>query len=152
MSIIVALDGVLRDDHGDPVHAGLKIFHALSANYRVLIATDSNAAEAERWCLLQGITEYGVIIDNSLAWPDRPLREAQIDAARQHGQRIELVVDADADVALYAVSVGIPVMLFAAPKPTKPNFGIRRWDEVTAEIQRQKEMAAGVDSHVEAYE
>jgi hypothetical protein len=152
LTIIVALDGVLRDQYGDQIYTGVKLFHSLSEHYRVMLATDESAAEAERWCLLQGITNYAVMIDNSVSWPDKPLREHQIDMARQHGQRLELIIDGDPDVAVYATKIGIPVLLFATPKPAKPTFGIRRWDEVTSEIQKQREMAAGVTSKVEKYE
>ena len=152
MSIIVALDGVLRDQYGDPIHAGIKLFHSLSEHYRVMLATDESQAEAERWCALQGVTNYAVLIDNSVSWPDKPLRHHQIDQARAHGQRLELIIDGDPDVAVYVTKLGIPVLLFASPKPAKPSFGVRRWDEVTSEIQKQREMAAGVTSKVEKYE
>lgn len=152
MAIIVALDGVLRDQHGEAIHAGVKLFSALSESYRIILSTDSTLAEADRWTKLNGCTNHGGIMDSSLSWPDKTVRERHIEVAREHGNRLELIVDSQAEVALLGAKLGIPVLLFAVPKSARPEFAIRTWGEITDEIAKQKLMAAGVESHVEAYE
>jgi hypothetical protein len=144
MSILIAIDGVLRDGYGERLHAGVKLYHALAATYRVVLASNDLEAVDERWCKLQGINNYAEMLDKTCAWPDVPLRLRQLEKLRADGGRIELAVEADPELAPLILSAGVPVVLFATPRPAKPKFAIRQWDGITSEIARHREMEAGL--------
>jgi hypothetical protein len=66
MSAIIALEGVLKTETGDPIPEGIKLFRILSEFYRVIISSDMDTAKTEHWLRSHMIVGYGEIYDSSL--------------------------------------------------------------------------------------
>lgn len=152
MAIIVALDGVLRDEQKVPVPGSLKLYRSLLESYRVLISADDGAYEAERWCRIHGIWDYAELYDRSKKLPDLSIRASHINAARAAGGQLELLIDSDSDNCKYALSVGVPSLFYASPKLVARKTQIRSWAEIEEVVEAQKALAVGLDPELERYE
>lgn len=141
MSILIALEGVLRTETGDPIQEGIKLYRALLPHYRMVICSDIPGAMAEHWLKTHFIVGYSEILDTSFAYPDTDLRQRQLEYQRTQGV-VEMVIDGDADRCAYAVSVGVHSLYFAAPKFVRRNREVRKWDEITSVLERQRELVA----------
>lgn len=141
----VALDGVLRTEVGDPIAEGVKLFRILSQHYRVIIASDHDPEQTEHWLKTNYIVGYGDIYDNRYFFEGQDLRARQISIALAQG-RVDLVVDPDADRCAFALSKGISTMLFASPKFVRTQRDVRPWEDLAAEVERQRQ--ALLDSYL----
>ena len=154
MNVVIALDGVLRNDVGELVLDGLPVYRAFKAVGRVILLTDMDRPAAEAWCAINRVYDYDDMLGPEVAIdPDEPLRHRQIAAARSRGQ-VHLYVDADPAMVAEALRLGMPTLLSSSPSYVRPEFrpdapkGIRRWDELVAERTRQQAMIA-VDYRVQ---
>jgi hypothetical protein len=141
----VALDGVLKTETGDPIPDGVKLFRILAEHYRVIITSDLDPAATEHWLRTNLIVGYGDIYDNRYFYEGQDLRARQIAIAQAQG-RIELFVDPDADRCAYALSKGIPTILFAAPKFIRTSRKVKAWEDLADEVDRQRQ--ALLDAHL----
>jgi hypothetical protein len=141
----VALDGVLKTETGDPIPEGVKLFRILAEHYRVIIASDLSPALTEHWLRTNLIVGYGDIYDDRYFYEGQDLRARQISIAQAQG-RIELFVDPDADRCAYALSKGIPAVLFAAPKFIRTSRKVKLWEDLADEVERQRQ--ALLDAHL----
>ena len=46
---LISLDGVLRTETGDPIHAGIKLFRVMNEHYRVVLATDGGLGSSDEF-------------------------------------------------------------------------------------------------------
>jgi hypothetical protein len=145
MTILVALEGVLKKENGDPIPEGLKLYRALVPNYRIVIVADSEMMPAEYWLKTNFVVGYADILDKSYKFDGVDLRESQINYERTKGN-IEFLIDADADRCAHALSIGIPSLYFTTPKFVRTKREIKRWELITDEIRRQRELLA--ESHL----
>lgn len=141
MTILVALEGVLKTEQGDPIPEGLKLYRSLLPNYRIVIVSDSDMLVTEYWLKTNFVTGYADILDKSHAYPGMSLRERQITHERLQG-KVEFLIEADADVCAMALKMGVPSLYFATPKFVRTRREVKRWELLTDELQRQKEMLA----------
>lgn len=149
----VALDGVLRTEVGDPIPEGVKLYRILAENYRVIIASDHSPELTEHWLRTNLIVGYGDIYDSRYFFEGQDLRARQLSIAQAQG-RVDLFVDPDADRCAYALSKGIPTMLFAAPRFVRRSREVRPWQDLADEVesQRQALMEAQLGSNVKRFE
>jgi hypothetical protein len=149
----VALDGVLRTEVGDPIAEGVKLFRILAENYRVIVVSDHSPELTEHWLRANLIVGYGDIYDSRYFFEGQDLRSRQLDIALSQG-KVDLFVDPDADRCAYALSKGVPTMLFAAPKFVRRSRDIRPWQDLTDEVERQRQalMDAHLGSNVKRFE
>jgi hypothetical protein len=149
----VALDGVLRTEVGDPIAEGVKLFRILAQHYRVIIASDQSPKQTDHWLRSNLIVGYGDIYDDRYSFEGQDLRARQIAIAQAQG-RIDLFVDPDADRCAYALSKGIPTMLFASPKFVRTSREVRPWQDLADEVDSQRAalMAAELGSNVKRFE
>lgn len=149
----VALDGVLRTEVGDPIAEGVKLFRILAENYRVIIVSDHSPELTEHWLRANLIVGYGDIYDSRYFFKGQDLRARQLDIALSQG-KVDLFVDPDADRCAYALSKGVPTMLFAAPKFVRRSRDIRPWQDLMDEVERQRQalMDAHLGSNVKRFE
>jgi len=149
----VALDGVLRTEVGDPIAEGVKLYRILAENYRVIIASDHSPELTEHWLRTNLIVGYGDIYDNRYFFEGQDLRSRQLAIAQAQG-RVDLFVDPDADRCAYALSKGVPTMLFAAPKFVRRSRDVRPWQDLADEVERQRQalMDAQLGSNVKRFE
>jgi len=152
VAILIALEGVLRDDKGVQLQGSLKLYRSLVDNYRVLISTDSSMLEAERWCRIHGIWDYAEMYDKSRQLAGKTVRASHLDIARAAGGHVELYIDSDADNCKHALSLGVPSFFYAAPKLVPRKEPIRAWQEIAEQVEAQKAMAVGLEPELERYE
>jgi hypothetical protein len=149
----VALDGVLRTEVGDPIAEGVKLFRILAQHYRVIIASDQSPKQTDHWLRSNLIVGYGDIYDDRYFFEGQDLRARQLAIAQAQG-RVDLFVDPDADRCAYALSKGIPTMLFASPKFVRTSREVRPWQDLADEVDNQRAalMAAELGSNVKRFE
>jgi len=149
----VALDGVLRTEVGDPIAEGVKLFRILAQHYRVIIASDQSPKQTDHWLRSNLIVGYVDIYDDRYFFEGQDLRNRQLAIAQAQG-RVDLFVDPDADRCAYALSKGIPTMLFASPKFVRTSREVRPWQDLADEVENQRAalMAAELGSNVKRFE
>ena len=150
---LVALEGVLMTEVGDPIPEGIRLFRILSASYRVVICSDMSQAHTEHWLRSHLITGQGDVYDNRYFFEGQDLRSRQL-AVALNGGRVDLFVDPDADRCAEAVAMGITALLFAAPKFVRTKRIVKPWEDVVNEVERQKLalLEAELGSSVKRYE
>lgn len=141
MSILIALEGVLRTESGDPIPEGIKLYRALAPHYRMVICSDLSRLATEHWLKTNFIVDYSDVYDSSYAYEGLDLRERQLEYARTQGV-VEMLIDGDADRCAHAVSVGVHSLFFAAPKFVRRNREVRKWDDIIEVITKQREAVA----------
>lgn len=151
MTALLALEGVLRTEEGDPIPEGFKLFRTLNDQYRMVIATNGTKAEALHWLKVNMLFGYADIIDNAVEYPGQDLRARQLAVLRSAG-RVELLVDPDADRCADAVKSGVLALLFASPKFIRRVRQVPGWDVVTEELARQRELQAESQSTLNRWE
>ena len=149
----VAIDGVLRTEVGDPIEECVKLYRILAQHYRVIIASDQSPKQTDHWLRSNLIVGYGDIYDDRYFFEGQDLRARQLAIAQAQG-RVDLFVDPDADRCAYALSKGIPTMLFASPKFVRTSREVRPWQDLADEVDNQRAalMAAELGSNVKRFE
>lgn len=142
---LVALEGILRTEVGDPIPEGIKLYRVLAEHYRVVILCDESKEKAEHWLKANLIIGYADIYDDSIAFEGQDLRARQLAVAKSQG-RIELFVDPDVDRCAFALANGVATMLFASPKFIRTTREVRPWEDLAAEVDRQRQ--AILDSYL----
>jgi len=137
MTVLIALEGVLKTEVGDPIPDGIKLFRVLATNYRVVFSSEQSKAQTEHWLKSNMILGYADVYDSSVFFHGQELRSRHIDVAKSVG-KVELYIDADADFCAEALSKGIPAMMFAAPKFVRTTRNVKPWQDLTDEVERQK--------------
>jgi hypothetical protein len=145
MTVLIALNGVLRSDANTPIREGRMLYDALIDAYRVVIMADEPQERAEHWLKQYGVKGYaGLLTPNVMLTDEDPLRPRQIATARALG-RVDLVIDADPQVVAHCLEIEIPSLLFLHPKTSRPEWrpdNRRSWDEITALLEKQREKEA----------
>jgi len=142
VNIVVALDGVLSSDSGEPIRAGVALYYALNINNRVAIMTSRKEADAKQWLQSHGIINYDDLIDSSFALEGEDLKKRQFTLSRSRAP-IEMYVDADPAMCAWVFEdQHVPAVLFSHPgfavvenRPDAPKK-VRRWSDIEASINR----------------
>jgi len=134
---LIALEGVLRTETGNPIPEGIKLFRILSEHYRVVICSDLDTKQTEHWLKGNMIFGYADIYDDRYFFEGQELRSRQLAYAMSKG-KVSLFIDPDADFCAEALYKGVPVMMFAAPKFVRHSRSVKPWEELSAEVERQK--------------
>lgn len=150
---LLALEGVLRTETGDPIPEGIKLYRLLAGNYRVVITSDLSADETEHWLRSNLIIGYAGIYDSSMAYEGQELRSRQLSVAMSSGI-VSLFIDPDADFCAEALSKGVVTIMFASPKFVRRSRTIRKWDDMVEEVEKQKlaMLDAQLGSQIKRYE
>jgi len=150
---LVALEGVLMTEVGDPIPEGIRLFRILAGSYRVVICSDLSQHMTEHWLRSHLIMGYGEVYDDRYFFEGQDLRSRQLAVAINVG-RVDLFVDPDADRCAEAVSFGVTALLFAAPKFVRTKRTVKPWEDVVNEVERQKLalLDAELGSSVKRYE
>lgn len=146
MTVLIALNGVLRSDANTPIREGRMLYDALVDAYRVVIMADETQDKAEYWLKQYGVKGYaGLLTPSVLLTDEDPLRPRQIATARSLG-RVDVVVDADPEVVKHCLEIEIPALLFTHPKTSRPEWRPdstrRTWGEITTLLEKQREKEA----------
>ena len=153
MSAIIALEGVLKTETGDPIPEGIKLFRILSEFYRIIISSDMDVKHSEHWLKSHMVIGYGELYDSSLFFEGQDLRLRHLDIAKSKG-KLELFIDADADYCAAALAVGIPTIMFASPRFVRTTRNVKPWEDLQLEVVRQKDalLEAHLGSRVTRFE
>lgn len=141
MTVLIALDGVMRTAVKAPIPSGMELYLAFLKAGRVVILTDGPIAEAEHWLRSHGVKMPDRAIGNEVDLAGVELRLRQVELESSSPTRI--VVEADPERALTLISQGIAVLLFAQSSYIRPEHSLtgnhtRRWSEIQDEIERRK--------------
>lgn len=141
MTVIMAVEGILRKENKEPIPEGFMFFRVLATSYRVVLSSTGEEKELDHWMKTNYIFDYSELMDSSSAYEGQPLRMRHIELARVSG-KIDLYIDSDPDMCAQALSMGIPTLLFATPKFFKASREIKPWGVITDEQERQKKLVA----------
>lgn len=147
MNIMIALDGVLRSENGQPIPEGIVLYRAFN-EHRVLLATDDTREKAEYWLKVEGLHTHTLLVTSDVAGRDANVRAGQLRYVAGLGSRIQLLIDPSPTHCADAMRAGITSLLFAAPKYQRPEWrpdaahGMRPWGEITNELEEQALQAA----------
>lgn len=146
MSVLIAMEGVLRDGPKFVREGRLLVDALLGAQKRVVFMSDEPIDKAEHWLSRNGIFGYAGVLSPSVAVdPDEPLRERQIAVARTVGH-VDLVVDANPEVIKHCLDERIPSLLFAHPETLLPEWhpdtAVKPWGDITSQLERKKDKEA----------
>lgn len=143
MNILVALEGVLSDEHGKPIKTGIELYRSLKPLHKIVLVSNQPQKAAEHWLTLNGLTDFDGLICE-VPSSELPLRLRQIELARARGGNNFLIIDQDPSVILWCFERGLTGLLFLpndyiAPK-NRPDIpgAKRKWDEISSEIEKQK--------------
>jgi hypothetical protein len=153
MSAIIALEGVLKTETGDPIPEGIKLFRVLSEFYRIIISSDMDVKHSEHWLKSHMVVGYGELYDSSLFFEGQDLRLRHLDVAKAKG-KLELFIDSDADYCAAALAVGVPTIMFASPRFVRTVRNVKPWEDLQLEVNRQKDalLEAHLGSRVNRFE
>jgi hypothetical protein len=134
---LVALEGILKTETGDPIPEGIKLYRILAQHYRVIITSDMSWQQTDHWLRSNLIVGYGEIYDDRYFFEGQDLRSRHLAIARAAG-RVDLFIDVDADRCAEAAAMGITTLLFAHPTFIRTERGIRPWETLVDEVERQR--------------
>lgn len=142
---IVALEGVLKTETGNPIPEGIQLYRILVEHYRVVISSDLDPDITEHWLKSNLIIGYADIYDNRHFYEGQELRRRHLDLERSKG-KVSLFIDPDADMCAYALACGITTIMFASPKFVRISRDVKPWEDLKAEVERQR--TALLEAHV----
>jgi hypothetical protein len=145
MTAIIAIEGVLKKETGDPIPEGIKLFRVLTESYRVVLSSDMDADATKHWLRGNMVFGYADVYDNSMFFEGQELRLRHLDLAKSKG-KVELFIDSDSDHCAAALAAGVPTIMFASPIFVRTLRSVRGWDELQEEVDRQKN--ALLDAHL----
>lgn len=143
---IVALDGVLRNSTGGPIADGVRLYLALCAAAKVVVAADEPEAKASHWLRSHGLTEHDDVIGDDVDLAGLPLRVRQVEIL-QPGHPWIHTVESDPEVALSLVAKGVATCLFSGHKFVRPKdrfdrAAVKSWNDLMSEMDERQQIAA----------
>ena len=138
MTVLIALEGVLKTEVGDPIPEGIKLFRILAEHHRIVFSSDMDPDKTEHWLRGNLIIGHAGVYDNKTFFEGQDLRLRHLDVARASG-KVEMFIDADADYCAVALAMGIPTLLFAVPKFVRTTRTVKPWEDLKNEVNRQRE-------------
>lgn len=130
---------------GDPIPDGVRLYRVIAEHYRTVITSDMSQQKTDHWLRSNMIFGYADIYDDRYFFAGQDLRHRQIDYAMSQG-KLELFIDADADYCAYALSKGVPSLMFANPRFTRTKRQVKPWEDLRSEVERQR--LALLDAHL----
>lgn len=151
-TVAIVVDGVLKNNNSDSVLAGgALLYHGLAEVMKIALITDEDKERTQRWLAINGFREHVLLLspdaDDVLVGGTR--RAHQIVLLKLAGSDVDMLVEPDPTIAAAVLQAGTPVMLFAHPKYSRPEFrpGGKNlptpWSTLVAEIEAQETLRAG---------
>jgi hypothetical protein len=157
----ISIEGVLAHDRKDetsfaaqaPIMTGLRLLVAIQQMHKTALLTDETDTGPVEYFLRQNQIKGHAYLIARQPWQaalnHAELRAAQLEHLRGGlGMPVTLLLDADPSVIAQSMHKGVPGLLFAHPRFQRPEFrpdderGVRAWDEITLEIESQRELKA----------
>jgi len=142
VNVLLALDGVLSSESGEPIRAGVILYYALANAHRVSIITSRKTDDAEQWLQGHGIINYDELIDVGAHLEGEDLKKRQFLLARSKAP-LEMYVDADPAMCAWVFEKqNVTSLLFSHPgytkvenRPDAPSK-VRKWSDIEAAVTR----------------
>lgn len=136
MTVLVQFEHVVTAaDIPRPIQAGKHLLLVLLETQRVVLLTAGRRSAAERFLLTEGLRGVADIVDSSVALPDVPLYERQIELVLSRGP-VDFLLAGDPALVSWAVGRGLTTLLFSSPVSStlrlRPERGNQSWDELVA--------------------
>lgn len=141
MTVLMAVEGVLRKENGDPIPEGFKLYRTLLSSYRIVLSVDEDLKKVDHWLKTNYLFDYADVFTDKDAYNGQELRLRHLDLVKQ-GEKLELFIDSDPDTCAAALAGGVPTLLFSTPKHFQTHRDLRPWDVITKEQERQKALVA----------
>lgn len=143
MSVLVYMDGVLRDSSKRPISQGIALYRSLKTKTTAVIAC-ADSKDADRWLRENKLRDLDSLIDlNIPALGDDP-EFRQFEYARAKG-RVDLVITSNPELAKKLLAVGMTTIMFLHPHYLKEEFrpdsrkGIQSWADIVSELEKQQD-------------
>lgn len=161
LTVLMSIEGVLvREDEswstGQPLHEGRLFYASLVRDWRVILYSARNEGErGNEWLRMSGFREHASVLVSTTDDPRADVVERMlVQATGRLQERVNLVVDPDPSVIPRVMSRGIVGLLWAHPQYALPGNrpegrGVRAWQEITEEMDRQREERKRVDAMLE---
>lgn len=147
MSVLIYLEGVLKDDENKPIYPGISLYKSLKERTSVVIACEDEK-KADRWLKENRFKNIDSLIDRSISTASDFPEWRQFEVARVK-HRLDLVVTPNPELAKLLLVAGMPSTLFLHPKYLKEEFrpdnlkkGMKSWEEIVSELERQQDSFA----------
>lgn len=129
MTVLVPLDGFLRDGIGTPYVTGEMLLRTLCTNYRVVVCHEGPEEEARSWLARRGLASLPAAIHGGAGMLDHMARE------RVHGS-LDIVFTPDTEVAREVFAQGVTTMLVASSDFVNPRWRPERksWGQLKEEM------------------
>lgn len=138
MTYLVQYEGVLMNQHEQPIMQGFQLIQSLASANRIVLATAGTRARVDHQLRTERLQDaIAEIIDSEVDLAPLPLWQRQIETARSR-YPVAYVITPDPAVAEYVVEHGMVSLFFAHPgfsRPAqRPEQGNRDWDSLVAEL------------------
>ena len=142
MNVLLALDGVLSSESGEPNRAGVLIYYALNAGHRVAIISKRKKEDAEHWLNSHGIIGYDDLMCDEVNLEGEDLKKRQFVLSRSRAP-IELYIDDDPSMCAWVFeNQNVPTLMLSNPtflpiekRPDAPS-SVRKWSDIEESINR----------------
>lgn len=133
-TVVVPLDGLLRNDRGAPFMIGQFLYKTLAPTYRVCIASPLDIPTTEAWMRRHGLLGWSRI-------HNLPLLDAL--AYERVQSQVHFVVTPDEDEARAVFEQGITVLLIAGSDFVNPKWRAERpsWGQMMKEMADEVHLA-----------
>lgn len=148
-TMVIALEGVLRNKQGQPIPQGLALYHGMKTVYKIVIAVDDlSRAQAEHWLQVEGLRDHIRIICADVALGGNDVRYEQLRTLGGLQMRPDMVIEPSPARVAAAVSAGYTTVLFTQPSYARPEWradsskGVKAWASIEEELTKQAEQKA----------
>ena len=151
-SVVIAVEGVLKKHVTNaPVPVGIALYHGLANTFNVLLVTDLDRKELDRWCALEGLNRHAAVEYNDGVisnWDIAFRRLQQVKNLRQKGYSIDLVIEPNPDAVIKLIYHGFTTMLYTHAEYALPQwrpdfeYKVKGWEEIEKHETKMAELRA----------
>lgn len=144
---VVRVEGILRESSSRvPLDDGTRLYHCLAAYYKLILRTNSNSDEIERWLGVHGFKEHFNVYTPEIDGMDEYLLGlSQLYKIREDGEHVDLALDPNPEVVAKYLREGVTCLLYSSPKYSAPIYRpdydgkVRPWTAIETEMEAQFE-------------
>lgn len=151
-SCVITVEGILRKYVTEAtIPTGICLYHGLANTFNVLLATDLEKAELDRWCSIEGLTRHAAVEYNegTVSFMDPDFRRRfQVNSLRNRGYSIDLVIEPSPVIVTKLLMEGYTTMLFTHADYSLPQWRpdyehkVRPWEEIETYENKMAELRA----------
>lgn len=142
----ISVEGVLRNDSRSPTDDGNRLYWALSKYYKLLLCTNSNSDEINRWLGIHGFkSHFNVYSESEPPEDELQMKINQLYRIREDGERVDLFIDPNPEAIAHYIKHGVTGLLYVSPRYSAPMYRpdydheVKPWDQLNKEMSVQYE-------------